>query len=131
MGDGVSWTCVHCAESCAESWLRAAALRETSRAGAVGSRDVVAVVVGDFHRDHQQHVVEKMNRPICFRVDKLLLKCMLMESSLVVALVGTDLLGGFLVGMRQRSRRAVSVGRARAWIGRRQGFGGCTAFSRK
>ena len=110
-----------CTESCAESWLRAVALRETARAGAVGNCDTVAVVVGDFHRDHQQHVVEKMNKPICFRVNTLLLKCMLIMGSRFATFVATDLWRAF--GERMRKRACVHV----LWVACVREFAGDSA----
>jgi len=97
-----------------QSWLCAVVLREAARAGVICKCGAVADVVGDFHRDHQQHVVEKMRKPICFRMNKMLLKCMMMESCRFVALVGTNLLRRCLVGTRQRAWCAVSVDHVRA-----------------
>ena len=101
----VKQTCMllPCSESCAESWLQAVALREVSRVGVTYKCGAVADVVGDFHRDHQQHVVEKMRKPICFRMNKMLLKCMLIMSSRFATFVATDLWRAFGERMRKRA----------------------------
>ena len=83
--------------------LRAAAPLVAARAGAVDHRDAVAVDVGDCHRDHQQHGVEKMWKLVWLRMLKLLLNCMLILCSRFATLVATDLRRAFGEHMRKRA----------------------------
>ena len=61
-------------------------------------------------QDHQRHVVEKMWKPILSMMKKLLLKCMLTQSSYVAALVGVDL--SRAIGVRMSTSRRSHVRRA-------------------
>ena len=83
------------------------ALREAARAGAVGNCYAVAVVVGGFHRDHQQLDVEKVWKLMWLRMLKLLLDCMLPSCFRFAVLVVTDLRRA--VGEHMRKRACVHV----------------------
>ena len=110
-----------CTESCAESWLRAVALHAAARAGAVGSCDAVAVVVGGFHRDHQKLDVEKVWKLMSLRMLKLLLYCMLPSCFRFATFVATDLRRA--IGERMRKRACVHV----LWVACVREFAGDSA----